>query len=66
MLLQHIVAIQLMHCNKLYIIPFMKAQIAIQNLLQKRLADAQAANPQYSLRAFSNKVVCMLARFRRS
>lgn len=34
----------------------MKAQIAIQNLLQKRLADAQAANPQYSLRAFSSKV----------
>jgi uncharacterized protein (TIGR02147 family) len=34
----------------------MKAQIAIQNLLRKRLADAQINNPQYSLRAFSNKV----------
>ena len=34
----------------------MKEQLAIQNLLRKGLADAQAANPRYSLRAFSSKV----------
>jgi uncharacterized protein (TIGR02147 family) len=34
----------------------MKEQFAIQNLLRARLAEIQASNPRYSLRAYSKKV----------
>lgn len=34
----------------------MKEQIAIQNLLQKKLADAQSINPSYSLRSYALKL----------
>lgn len=34
----------------------MKEQIAIQNLLQKKLAEIQHSNPRYSLRAYAAKV----------
>lgn len=34
----------------------MKEQLVVQKLLQRKFAELQAANPRYSLRAFSNKV----------
>ncbi len=34
----------------------MKEQIAVQNILRKKFADIQRANPRYSLRAYSTKV----------